>query len=651
MNTTLRRYLLLAVAALFAAGCQDLTETPTTPSASDRSNARLTPGATFDWTVPERFGLDEDGDGLTDYLRTVEEISPPSWPVDFDACDIEGGTRYVWHVDRRRVASVDSCRYTHEFPAEGTYDVAVHVVFSPGASVWAEEVVTVQDWLIVSFGDSYASGEGVPEVPAANDALVRAIEDAFADLQDARAHRDAARDHFEAVFEEKGLWDDILERRRQRRQEFRDACSDVEDWDDVVTCKNFLTDRGLSFTAFSDAQEHFQDLVSNAQERVNDLADALAEAQAALNSAISAVENIRSAIQALANGISNPVWQEPYPNETWGEENCHRSANAAPARAAAALERSDPRTSVTFVHLACTGAQMTVHRAQMTEQVPWADELVGPREIDAVLLSIGGNDAGFADIATACAGQQPCYVENPVINPADASLLCGLMGLIGFGSECSARFGIDLIPTESAATILTDGVTNTLPGRYEQLATEMFPGLTGLLEPEVGPGSAGRGRPGSTSDPVDRLRSERVYITEYVDMTKDDALAYCRFDRTDPLGTIPGITADEMDWLDNTATTGINGAVERAASLHGWNYVSQIYTAYAPHGYCAEDHWVVRVHETFLTQLGEKGVAHPNNLGHILNGQAILAELAPDLYPDGMDGAPRAPDVPTVPAL
>ncbi len=37
----------------------------------------------FDWTMPDRFGLDADGNGLIDYFTTAEAISPVTWRVDF----------------------------------------------------------------------------------------------------------------------------------------------------------------------------------------------------------------------------------------------------------------------------------------------------------------------------------------------------------------------------------------------------------------------------------------------------------------------------------------------------------------------------------------------------------------------------------------
>lgn len=629
MKRNVRRALCLAM-LLAAAGCGDALETPTEPSSTARgapetSPDRATPGASFDWSMPARFGGDANGDGLIDYPRTEEEIAPSSWAVHFDACHVPAGARYVWHVDERRVASVSSCRYTHAFPAEGTYEVALHVVRDGEPGVWAEETVTVQDWLVVSFGDSYASGEGVPEVQLANPALRLSIDSLFRDLVEVRLN-------LEEALEEKGLAEDALAAAEERLEDFRASCDDIDGWDDVAACARALGD--LAFDTYDDAQDHFEQAVENARERL-DAAVALVE------SLRSTRESLEATIEASTAGFQTPRWQAPYSVEDWGGEPCHRSAEAAPAQAALALERSDPRTSVTFVHLACTGARVDEFPANMQQQLPWAEELVGTREVDAVLLSIGGNDAGFADLASACVGQQPCYVDDPAVDPADASFLCSLIELIGFGDACTDLF--DAVPDRSAKQILNSGL-DALPEKYSELATELLPGLPGLLEPLAGPGAGGRGRPGPGGDPAERVRSSRVYITEYVDMTKDDARAYCAFDRTDPLGTVPGITDDEMAWLDQTAARGINRAVADAAEAHGWTYVERIYDAYAPHGYCARTHWVVRAHETFLQQGDEKGIAHPNFTGHPRNAGSIFEALGADLYPGGPEAPPRAPD-------
>jgi hypothetical protein len=142
-----------------------------------------------------------------------------------------------------------------------------------------------------------------------------------------------------------------------------------------------------------------------------------------------------------------------------------------------------------------------------------------------------------------------------------------------------------------------------------------------------------------------------VYITEYVDMTRGDNGAYCTQDLRNPLGTIPAITPDELAWLDVNAAGSINQAVADAAAAHGWNAVGGIYGPYATHGYCADDHWVVRIYESLLRQGDPNGVAHPNVAGHRHNGQAIGAALSAALYPDGPGAPPRAPDQQLGPGL
>lgn len=624
--------------AVLVIGCQnDLSRESTTGPSFDR----ITPGASFEWSVPARFGMDGDGDGLTDYARTPQELKPAAWPVDFDACGIapaNGSTQYVWFVDQRKVAIVATCRWRHEFPAEGSYDVALHVTAVPGPGLWAEQRVTVQDWLVVSFGDSYASGEGAPEIPAANDQLVNSIVTTIESLGAAKTHLDQVLADLADAVADKGLAASILATRQQRRQDFLNACDDAS-WTGIQQCLDFVA--GLPYSTYQSTLDHFDQAVQDAQERFDSLVLAVQAAQAAVASAQSAIAGLQATLAALQAGLGEARWEVPYPNEDWGGEDCHRSANSAPARAARALEQSDPHTSVTFVHLACTGARVDKFRASLEQQIPWAEQLVGSREIDAVLVSIGGNDAGFASIATACVIEQACYDDAPAFNPGAADGYCSLLGLIGLQPQCSDLFGA--IPSQSAKQIVGDGVA-ALPAKYDEVANVLLPQLTGLLAP-----LAPYGPPGPALQPVDRVRSNRVYITQYVDMTKDDAGSYCSFDPDNLLGTIPGVSLDEMQWLDTGAAGQINQAVANAASDHGWNAVTGIYAGYAHHGYCADDHWVVRAHETFLRQGNKNGMAHPNDAGQSHNAQAIFAALTHDLYPEGLTGAPRAPDQPFLP--
>jgi len=626
MNTALRLCLLGGLIGLPVTGCRDTlsVHSPGAPSFD-----RATPGASFEWSVPPRFGMDRDGDGLIDYPRTPEQINPPSWTVNFNACALPTGehrTDYKWYVDEEPVASVTSCQWSHEFPTEGTYNVVLKVHRVSGPVIWVEQVVTVQDWLMVSFGDSYASGEGVSEITAASDQLVADFEATVGNLLAAKQH--LAR--MEQAVREAVIGRDQalahLERQQDLLSNLLDACENPLSLD----CLDALL--GLPFDV---AKAEFEGRVDDAEERLRDARDALDAAQDAFDAARDAVASFERLLEELQAGIGHAEWQPPYANEAWGGEDCHRSANGAPARAALALEESDPRTSVTFLHLACSGAQLDRSKAnKLSRQIPWADELIGPREIDAVLLSIGGNDAGFADVIKACLIQQSCHESAVLEGDPVGGTICFLLDFVGFGQPCNDFYG--QVFSQSAADILATRVA-TLPAKYEELARDHLPQLEGLLEPldPLGPPRA----------PVERVRSRRVYITEYPDLTKDDSRAYCAFDPTsNPLAMMPVITQAEWRWMDQVAASALNGAVANAAGTHDWNLVGGIYSAWAPHGYCADRRWVIRLYETFLMQRDEKGVMHPNRPGHNNNGGAILSALMGELYPEGLSGKPRAPD-------
>src|SRR5439155_7473002 len=63
------------------------------------------------------------------------------------------------------VPAVNSCKFSQQFSTLGTYRVKLTVRDANGQSASITKKVVVKDWLIVSLGDSYASGEGNPDVP------------------------------------------------------------------------------------------------------------------------------------------------------------------------------------------------------------------------------------------------------------------------------------------------------------------------------------------------------------------------------------------------------------------------------------------------------------------------------------------------------
>jgi len=94
------------------------------------------------------------------------------------------------------------------------------------------------------------------------------------------------------------------------------------------------------------------------------------------------------------------------------------------------IENRDPHTTVTFIQLACSGAKISAGLLQpyagadpirtddeksalcppvqpdpscIPPQIDQLGAIVGDRKIDALLISIGGNDMGFGTVASECA--------------------------------------------------------------------------------------------------------------------------------------------------------------------------------------------------------------------------------------------------------
>ncbi len=83
--------------------------------------------------------------------------------------------------------------------------------------------------------------------------------------------------------------------------------------------------------------------------------------------------------------------------------HCTRSGRSGQARAALEMERRDPFTSVTFIHLACGGAQaekglLWAHNGQEPQILELSEILPRGRPVDFLSMSIGGNDIRFSEI-------------------------------------------------------------------------------------------------------------------------------------------------------------------------------------------------------------------------------------------------------------
>jgi hypothetical protein len=353
----------------------------------------------------------------------------------------------------------------------------------------------------------------------------------------------------------------------------------------------------------------------------------------------------------------------------WQDRSCHRSALSGQVQAAKLLEAADPRTSVTFIHLACSGATVwngligeeyngpEPGPAKVPPQIGEAVRLAGGRALDALVVSIGGNDVGFAKVIQACVLQLKCFENPPTTDPAAMGYIDEMCTPLGpLAPLCTDYFGGLSAPSESAESIFLGSGTacggaagddvgevglDDLACNYarvqEELETLRTQGdLHGLFGEE--------GRVG-------------VYLTAYPSITRREPdspggpTEPCGFDPTAPAAgrakNLPGVPLPEILWAESFVVPRLAGAMEAAATLHGWRYVDGHVAAFDGHGYCADDNWIVRIPESVQTQARPipllasfLGSVHPNPAGHEEYAHAIAEALLCDFYPGCVPAAP-----------
>ena len=639
--------LVLAVVALVTMGARDT-----------QAQDRLT--ADFDWSMPDRY---VGGPAAND--DDVSSIVPNTFRVDFDASYSTGTIEsYTWLVDGTVVGQVSESAFSYEFSEEGTYRVALVVKAPGGRQKRVVKKVLVEDWLVVGLGDSYASGEGVPDVPA----QILKTSETFPDeivLEEGQrglvtpeipATCNGQRDGFETdgscrlpgiVLPERsakcngGLgtwqngrcWTTLPQQVCTRRK-----CRTIPGVPGVVTPAIPTTCNGRADGFEPDGSCTLPGVETPA---------------------------IASTCNGNPNGFddNNECWLRP-PTKAipaqWQNEQCHRSAKSGQALAALKLEKQDPRTSVTFVHVACSGAKITrglvggydgikppsKNAPDLAPQIEQVRELVGARGIDILLVSIGGNDVNFAPLMMKCMGDEPCYDPqarlplggHPIPEQGPIRAYCKLLG-----SELEDKCYEELWKHQA--------------GEHRD-ATELFEdGLNGISDYD---------RCRVYGDPADpnaclslaekynlladaiqndlALAPERVFLTQYPDATRNEKQEYCGNAVTDwsslrtdwdsirLLKNFPGVTYDEMQWADTFVEHQLSEAMATAAETHGWQFVGDLYTRFQGHGYCSEQNWFVRLQDSLASQTDINGTAHPSIDGTVAYCEAISQKVTGAFY-------------------
>jgi hypothetical protein len=404
------------------------------------------PSPSLTWKMDDGFGFDQNADGAIDLVpnqTTLGYLRSGKWPVMLDACasndaDARGTiTNYTWTValpTGPTTISTPNCRVTGFLAPKGPMTTTLTVTTQDGRAATASTTMDAKRFLIVSLGDSYASGEGNP---------------------------------------------------------------------------------------------------------------------------------IRDLVVAPNGTVQTPAF--------WGTSSdaaCHRTANSAPARSALALERSDPHSAVAFFSAACTGAVISNLITDAQEpagpQIQQVRNLLCPAgsggacnpsampQIDALMLSISGNDAGFGDIVESCAAAyDACSTDQDFTNGKEAQL--------DLVADKLSTLGFSLTALSAQKTFITeypDGVHTDHTSTCDGITLE---GAAFGLDAHIGP--------------------------------QDLAWAAAFIRRLDTI--IYGV----------------------ALNTPGWNYVNNVNYQFDTHGYCMADHWETHYGESERKQADERGTLHPNTGG------------------------------------
>src|SRR4051794_10830921 len=241
-------------------------------------------------------------------------------------------------------------------------------------------------------------------------------------------------------------------------------------------------------------------------------------------------------------------------------ERCHRSRNSPSALAAGYLGSDFPDLSVPFTSVACSGAAIVEQGVFKSDPIPdpggllrsydGADNLYNfnPRpatpvlspqitqlnskissKIDALVVGIGGNDAGFGAFIVECS-------EIFLISHS--------------GSDC--RTNDELRDFRDGRLDRLRG-TSTITSRYDRLA--------GSID----------GSPLNSGDAALEQEPGEVFMVGIPDVLRTSSTGFCD---GQPSGEVEGkVSAGESQYLEEGFKGPLNTIMHNKASAHGWQFV------------------------------------------------------------------------------
>ncbi|HEY3181910.1 MAG TPA: hypothetical protein VGJ77_03670 [Gaiellaceae bacterium] len=362
-----------------------------------------------------------------------------------------------------------------------------------------------------------------------------------------------------------------------------------------------------------------------------------------------------------ATASSGPVWQSPV---------CRRSRNSGHALAAQSLEDRSTQSSVTFVHVACSGATITqgilgsyqgADPAAGPTQAPQASQALTlldrnldgkpDRAASAVLVQVGANDIKFRDMVLKCVflGQTSAQIWNDFaqgwndvlagISPV-ATFLAGLPHILECNDPTASLSLADAAVVSSFVNSgclrffrdpddgigFTEQACNFLAGLYDMMPStiDSSAGQFAALAPRITNGYAAMR---SSVDLLAGFHADRVIVTGYQNVANnldgnpcDPLLGWL-----DPANwnlayidhVLPFVSGNEYAWASGRLIPALNTRVENAAVANEWQFV-QNSQSFVRGGYCAPDgaRMVRGFFESLRVQGNPFGILHPNARGN-----------------------------------
>ena len=312
----------------------------------------------------------------------------------------------------------------------------------------------------------------------------------------------------------------------------------------------------------------------------------------------------------------------------WEERRCHRSRTSGPALAAQYLEQADPKTSVTYLNLACSGASVTsgiigpyagqqndfqdfvplepqtdaLVRAICGGRPAWRCQPSQQRPVDILTINIGVNDLGFSSLLEDCDNPVGACLEHHW----DTALHERINGLLTHdrpAPSCkTAQQRFEAIPGDDQAAALSRGAA--------------------LRQANKDCDTANWGH--GFQYIADRLKDEGVKVAQTYLSTYPVNLFSGGVGQpltTEGCGLLKFIGQDEAEFMTHWGYV-LNYVILKEAVRLGWYPVRLVPVPFRGHGYCSDkppslgDPFFVEWKESLRTQGNKDGTAHPNRQGH-----------------------------------